>query len=127
VSAEASAMTLPQALRRAATKFEQCQGSYSETSSTITRYHAALAAFLAAGNALDYDWDEADNDDYIFQETQHLGWRLDAVIEGPEGAGKATRLDVLWYMNDTLRWSFTQIAAWFETHDGEVCAHDSTR
>jgi len=112
-------ITLPQAIRRAdAEHLEQCFDRYmSDNGFGLPGYNVVLAAYLAAGETIDFDWDEVANDDYIVQETEHLGWRLDQVIGGPDELGPVTRLEGLLYMNDTLRWSFLKIAGWLEKHD----------
>ena len=114
-------ITLPQAIRRAvAEHMEQCFDSYkSDSGFGPPRYNVVLAAFLAAGKIIDFDWDEAANDDYVFQETEHLGWHLDQVICGPDELEPVTRLDALLYMNDTGRWPFLKIAEWLEEHDSQ--------
>lgn len=122
----ATPLTLSQAIRRAdAEHLEQCFDHYmSGCGFGPPKYNVVLAAYLAAGETTDFDWDEAANDDYIIQETEHLGWHLDQVVYGPDGLGQVTRLEALLYMNDILRWSFLKIAEWLEKHDpqgrGEV-------
>lgn len=122
----AAALTLLQAIKRAdAEHIEQCFDRYmSDSGFGPARYNVVLAAYLAAGETTGFDWDMAANDDYIAQETEHLGWHLDQVIYGPDGLGPVTRLEALLYMNDILRWPFLKIAEWLEKHDpqegGEV-------
>lgn len=112
-------LTLSQAIRRAdAEHIEQCFDHYMSGSGFgPPKYNVVLAAYLAAGETTGFDWDEAANDDYIIQETEHLGWHLDQVVYGPDGLGQITLLEALLYMNDILRWSFLKIAEWLEKHD----------
>jgi hypothetical protein len=76
--------------------------------------NVVMAAFLAVGGHPADDWDDVGNPDFVLQETASEGFDLSLRLLGPAPLGEAPLLDILLHLNNDLRWTFEQIAAWVE-------------